>query len=154
MQVEVATLLQSRPDISPQNIDSVVPIDPALLDEDVNNNGNNTTSQMKGRQSSNSSDEDVRSALLPKASNTRSGKKPERNEYQALEQDAARYLTKMLGDIAKLTSMAVRAGEDKVALAMTAYDWVRLSSICLSLLLWLTCVLMVLGGPPYKAIRL
>jgi uncharacterized protein (UPF0218 family) len=67
-----------------------------------------------GRDGSVNSDEDVRAALLPDTS--RAG--------TISEAEAAEKLRKLLNDISKQMQITVRAGEDKVALAVTAYNWV------------------------------
>lgn len=72
-----------------------------------------------GRAGSSTSDEDVRAALLPDTG----------RDTALSEAEAAEKLKKMLNDISKQMQITIRAGEDKVALAVTAYNWVGWLSV-------------------------
>lgn len=49
------------------------------------------------------------------------------------EEDPADHMRKLLGDIVNHSRAAIKAGDDKVALAVSAYNWVSRRVVCLTL---------------------
>jgi len=79
-----------------------------------------------GEQASNSSEEEIQNALIRPSSpekNSESNAVPA-EEVEKAEDDTADHMRKLLGDIVTHSRAAIKAGDDKVALAVTAYSWV------------------------------
>lgn len=71
------------------------------------------------------SDDDVRSTLLSRPELGSSRAAPSHASTAAEQAKAAQDMRRMLAEINQQTKAAVSAAEDKVALATTAYNWVR-----------------------------
>lgn len=77
-------------------------------------------------QASNSSETEVQNTLLRPASpdKTREASAAPANQDAKAEENTAEHMRKLLGDIVTHSRAAIKAGDDKVALAVTAYSWV------------------------------
>jgi hypothetical protein len=81
-------------------------------------------------QASNSSGEEVQNALIRSASPSKTREPSPASAAAAAPQqadnqeDPADHMRKLLGDIVTHSRAAIKAGDDKVALAVTAYSWV------------------------------
>ena len=106
-----------------------VPIDPELL-ESIATADNTNNESANGRDPSITSEEDVRTALLPKAVEIRGQRHAHDINHDSLENSAEQTLRDVLGDITRHCRVAIRAGEDKVALSTTAFNWVGLKRKC------------------------
>lgn len=81
-----------------------------------------------GEQASNASEEELQSTLVRSASPTKT-REPSPAPNTAVdsgnaEEDPADHMRKLLGDIVNHSRAAIKAGDDKVALAVSAYSWV------------------------------
>lgn len=99
------------------NKDSAAGVSNVVLNGSLVNNGGVNN----GEQASNSSEEEVQNALIRSASPS---KTREASAAPAEEDTAADHMRKLLGDIVTHSRAAIKAGDDKVALAVTAYSWV------------------------------
>lgn len=80
-----------------------------------------------GEQASNSSEEAVRETLIRSTSPTKahtSSTPAAIGNVKAEDDSTADHMRKLLGDIVTYSRAAIKAGDDKVALAVTAYNWV------------------------------
>lgn len=81
-----------------------------------------------GEHASNTSEEEVQSALVRSASPSKTRESSPApavaQEGEDAEEDPADHMRKLLGDIVNHSRAAIKAGDDKVALAVSAYNWV------------------------------
>lgn len=82
-----------------------------------------------GELASNSSGEEIQNSLIRPASpdKTRESSTVPAVQSEKVEEDTADHMRKLLGDIVTHSRAAIKAGDDKVALAVTAYSWVSLA---------------------------
>lgn len=100
---------------------------PAVDVVEVNNSLVNNGGVDNGEQASNSSEAEVQNALIRSASPAKShdaNVESAEVDAKAEEDTAADHMRKLLGDIVTHSRAAIKAGDDKVALAVTAYSWV------------------------------
>ena len=99
-------------------------VNPAVASENggvVNDNN--------GEHASNISEEEIQTALVRSASPAKTREPShapvvEEETGNAEEEDPADHMRNLLGDIVNHSRAAIKAGDDKVALAVSAYNWV------------------------------